>query len=319
MRSAIKWIQIEGMYRLCHYFMLFAFSASVLTSCYVSKTGVYAWEDSNPSLIEKSIPTEEVAYLMDSLLTDRDRLVVLSQEMSRSTDNNLTVAIENQLVQSLVVNDVFVLERDDDILLRLMGESAPEFTYLTKNKSSYSGVAASGSSGGSKLVGEEFVGSSYAHSSAGAMTSGVENWARAVQTQLPSATKLLTYRVVECGIQRGVKSREGELDEDKLITRMAMTVLDLKLVDASTGQIVFADRIAGNAQSEGLKGDFDRRKDPRYRFYSHGNPLQNGNPSEQEVVKEIDPDLSEAPNLRILQGLLGVAGVGTFLFFVLGG
>ena len=47
---------------------------------------------------------------------------------------------------------------------------------------------------------------------------------------------------------------------------MAMTVLDLKLVDASTGQIVFADRIAGNAQSEGLKGDFDRRKDPRYRF-----------------------------------------------------
>lgn len=299
--------------------MLLAIASSLLTSCYVTKTGVYAWEDSSANLIEESIPSEEVTQLMDSLLTATDRLVVLSEESPKSTDNNLSSGIETQLIQSLVRNKVAVLERDEDLLLRLMGESTTEFTYVTKNKSSYSGVAASGSRGGSRLVSEQLAGSSYSSSSSGAMTSGVEHWARAESTELPPATKLLTYRVIECGIQRGLQSREGGLDEDNLISREAMTVLDIKLVDASTGQILHADRISGVSRSEALKGEFDRRKDPKYRFYSHGNPLQNGNPEEQEVVKEDDLGISDAPNRRFLQGLFGVGAVGAFLVFVLGG
>ena len=298
---------------------LFAFVSCLLTSCYVTKTGVYSWEDSNANLIAKSIPSDEVSELMDSLLTDSDRLVLLSEESSKSTDNNLTVGIETQLIQSLVRSKVVVLERDEDVLLRLMGESTPDFTYVTKNKSSYSGIAASGSSGGSRVVGEQFAGSSYSSSSAGAMTSGVEHWSRAEATQLPTATKLFTYRVVECGIQRGLESREGGLEADKLLSREAMTILDIKLVDAQTGRILHADRISGTARSEVLKGEYDLRKDPSYRYYSHGNPIQNGNPEEQEVVKQDSPALTGNSNFRIFQGLLGVAGVGTFLWFVLGG
>ena len=291
----------------------------LLTSCYVTKTGVYAWEDSNANLIEESIPSEEITTLMDSLLTDADRLVVLSEELPKTTDGNRISGIETQLIQSLVQNKVTVLERDDDLLLRLMGESTTEFTYLTKNKSFYSGVAASGSIGGSRLVSEQLSGSSYSASSAGAMTSGVEHWKRAEPTELSTATKLLTYRVIECGIQRGLKSQEGGWSESSLFSRDAMTVLDIKLIDAKTGQILHADRISGASRSEALKGEFDRRRDPSYRFYSHGKPLQNGNPEEQEIVKTDDVGLTDAPKGRFLQGFLGIGGLVTFLILVLSG
>lgn len=309
------------MIRSFRHALLLAAASSFLTSCYVTKTGVYAWEDANANLIEQSFPCDEVTQLMDSLLTDADRLVLLSEESSQSTDNNLTVSIETQLIQKLVRNEIAVLERDDDLLLRLMGESAPEFTYINKNKTFFSGVAASGSSGTSRLVGEQFVGGSSSSSSSGAVTSGVERWSRAEATQLSAATKLFTYRVVECGIQRGLQSRQGELEEDKLLSREAMTILDIKLIDAQTGQILHADRISGVARSVALKGEFDGRKDPSYRFYSHGNPLQNGNPTEQEVevVRDDTPTIDNALRFPILQGLLGVAGLGTFLFVVLGG
>ena len=56
---------------------------------------------------------------MDSLLTDADRLVVLSEELPKTTDGNRISGIETQLIQSLVQNKVTVLERDDK-LLRLM-------------------------------------------------------------------------------------------------------------------------------------------------------------------------------------------------------
>ena len=249
----------------------------LLTSCYVTKTGVYAWEDSNANLIEESIPSEEITTLMDSLLTDADRLVVLSEELPKTTDGNRISGIETQLIQSLVQNKVTVLERDDDLLLRLMGESTTEFTYLTKNKSFYSGVAASGSIRLAVGLRAAF-GSSYSASSAGAMTSGVEHWKRAEPTELSTATKLLTYRVIECGIQRGLKSQEGGWSESSLFSRDAMTVLDIKLIDAKTGQILHADRISGASRSEALKGEFDRRRDPSYRFYSHGKPLQKWQP-----------------------------------------
>lgn len=319
MGTSSRNVKIESMIKFTRQAMLLAIASSMLTSCYVTKTGVYDWDDSNANLIEQSIPSDLVTQLMDSLLVESDRLVVLSEESPKSLDNNLTVGIETQLIQGLVQHGVSVLERDEDMLLRLIGESSSKYTHVTKNKSSYTGVAASGSSGGSRLVGQQLAGSSYSSSSAGAMTSGVENWARAEPTELPTATKLLTYRVLECGIQRGLQSREGGFDEDKLISREAMTVLDIKLVDASTGQITFADRISGVARSEARKGEFDRRKDPSYRFYSHGSPLQNGNPEEQEVVKDDDLGISDAPNLRFLQGLVGLGAVGTFLFFALGG
>jgi len=74
-------------------------------------------------MIENSIPCDDVVNLLDSVLTSRDRLVVVSEETRSTGDSPLLSGIEAQLIKKLVSNGVVVLERDKDLITKMVAES----------------------------------------------------------------------------------------------------------------------------------------------------------------------------------------------------
>lgn len=272
--------------------------AVALSSCSIStyvstERGVYAWENSNARLIEKSVPCERVVSLIDSAIVGSDRLVISSEETATSGDSPLLSGIETQLIKSLVDHGVVVLERDEDMVSKIISESSNSYHVVRGEKARHSGVTSSvvnGRSYGSAGSFQQGSSASYASSlqgGSGAVSYGVENWSRLDSTSLISATKILSYRVLECGIQKTVNERSSSMIEEA--GRRAQTVLDIKLIDAKSGQILLAERAVGIQEHVPEKGEVRVGEDPRFKYYSFGRPLQNGNPEEQTLKTEDVP------------------------------
>ena len=283
----------------------------LVSSCTAPRTyGIYAWENSNARLIEKSVPASAVVHLVDSVLTDLDRLVVLSEETSLSTDRPILTGIEAQIERGLLAANVTVLERDHDLIARIIAESEDHYRVLSEEKYRHSGAAASqvsGSSSGSASSNYSYVassGGSYRSSvsgGSGQVSYSVENWSRLDSTNLLAATKILSYRVLECGIQKQVEKSGYDGYPAKEVGRLARTVLDIKLIDAATGEIMLSERVSGSERYRPEEGDVETGVDPQYRYYSFGSPLQNGNPELQKISEDEEP---ESPPKKPLLGFL---------------
>lgn len=305
--------QMDNMKFSIHVFFLWGMSV-VLSSCSIStyvssERGVNAWENSNALLIEKSIPCDRVVSLIDSAVIGSDRLAILSEETTTSVDNPLLAGIETQLVKSLVNHGLVVLERDEDMISKLISESLENYHVVRGEKSRHSGVASSvvnGSSYGAAGNFQQGTNSTYASSvsgGSGAISYGVENWSRLDSTSLLSATKILSYRVLECGIQKTVDEASSASYQEA--GRKALTVLDIKLIDAKSGQILIADRATGIQEDSYSREEARIVDDPRFKYYSFGRPVQNGNPEEQTVKKE-DAPLPKKPFMTIVGAILSV-------------
>ena len=131
---------------------------------------------------------------------------------------------------------------------------------------------------------------SSASGGSGQVSHSVENWARLDSTKLVAATKILSYRVLECGTQKQVERSGYDDGYPAEVGRLARTVLDIKLIDASTGEIMLSERVSGAERYRPGKGEVDYGVDPQYRYYSFGSPLQNGNPELQKVREEEEPE-----------------------------
>ena len=272
----------------------------MFASCSAARNyGVYSWENSNARLIEKSVPTNDIVHLVDSVLTDEDRLVVLSEETSVSSDWPILTGIEAQIVRGLLAAEVTVLERDHDLIGRIIAESEDHYRVLAEEKYRHSGAAASQSisnSSGSASSNYSYVAGSRgsyrssASGGSGQVSHSVENWARLDSTKLVAATKILSYRVLECGTQKQVERSGYDDGYPAEVGRLARTVLDIKLIDASTGEIMLSERVSGAERYRPGKGEVDYGVDPQYRYYSFGSPLQNGNPELQKVREEEEPE-----------------------------
>ena len=263
---------------------------AAFSSCSVSTHyGVYSWENSNASLIERSVPCEQIVALLDSALLETDRLVVVSEETPASGDKPILAGIEAQLIRELLNSGVTILERDDDLISKIISESAENYVVLRSEESSYSGVSAteiSGRSFGSSGNFQQGNSTSYSSSvtgGGGAVAYGIENWSRTDSTSLLSANRILSYRVLECGVQKEVEGGSSSGYPIQEIGRNARTVLDIKLINANSGEILLAERVIGVEEYEPSEGDVEIGIDPSFRYYSFGSPLQNGNPEAQKV------------------------------------
>ena len=294
-------------------FLLSCCVGSVFASCSVSTSyGVYSWENSNAMMIENSVPCDDVVYLLDSVLTSRDRLVVVSEETRSTGDSPLLSGIEAQLIKKLVSNGVVVLERDKDLITKMVAESGERYTLVNAEKYRYSGVSSSEISGGSSaFAGNYMQGNNATYNSSvsgGAETAtyGLENWVRRDSTSLLSATRILSYRVIECGIQKQTDGWSNSGSSPREVGRMARTVLDVKLLDAVTSEIILAERVVGVERR--LPGEDGVRQgiDPRYRHYSFGRPVQNGNPQMQRVTESEAPPAEKPKAPARVFGFIGL-------------
>ena len=272
-------------------------AASVLlVGCYVSQSavGVLSWENSNPVLIEKSLPINQILQELDSEVDLSESLVIWNEEQRITTDNSITASFEGALIRSLLNEGYQLLERDQDLIYRMLAESGDGFIQINPEKNWSTGSALSAeSSGSSAYLGGYSSGYSSSRGIGGSEYYDKKNWVYKDSTSLNTAKKALSYRIVECGIV--IEEEQSDFGYIERVIREARTVIDLKVLDVTTGSILSASRVT-QAVRDTLSGEtYDEYKDRTYRNYHYTYPVVNGNPRQQKVTKE-DPPTKKSRN-----------------------
>ena len=173
----------------------------LIVGCTVSHKPIFKpkFERSNIIQIEKSIHGLEMVNSIRSVISRNHKLVIASMEKPYSGDSLVSHLIEDNLITNLSNIKYNVLERDEDLIYRLMSESEKKYRVIVEPHN-------------------------------------LEN----LDFNIQSADKILSYRVLECGIllesSKNRTYRNGGLDN----IRHARTKLHIRVIDAKTGRIEFA-------------------------------------------------------------------------------
>ena len=201
------------------------------------------FEKSNVIQIEKSIDGLEVISSIKSVLSRNHKIVVVSMEKPHSEDSMVSYLIEDNLITDLTKAKYNVLERDEDLLYRLISESEEGYRVVIEPRSI-----------------EEVL-------------------------DIQSADKILSYRVLECGIllesSRNKTYGNGGYD----YIRYARTKLHIRVVDVKTGQIELATILENEVQDIIPSGLAQTLSTIHFTYYDYTLP---NSPWEKEQVQSTE-------------------------------
>lgn len=206
------------------------------------------FEKSNVIQIEKSIDGLEVISSIKSVLSRNHKIVVVSMEKPHSEDSMVSYLIEDNLITDLTKAKYNVLERDEDLLYRLISESG----------------------GGRKKKGYRVV---------------IEPRSIEEVLDIQSADKILSYRVLECGIllESSKNKTYGNGGYDYI--RYARTKLHIRVVDVKTGQIELATILENEVQDIIPSGLAQTLSTIHFTYYDYTLP---NSPWEKEQVQSTE-------------------------------
>ena len=255
-----------------------------LSSCVVQTTVTY--EKTNASLVQKSIKDLNALQNLKSKINKDDKIIIIGTEDYDGGDYSLLATLEDEIIKEFVMGGYRVLERDNDMVYRLFSEEAPNYKYVNKIKShngSYSYDLSGSSLRGNASEGysNAYLSGSSASQSESASYSQ-KNYNQEYQSSLHSADKIIGYRVIECGIVYDYDEEEAGLGE---VEREARTILEVRLTDAKTSEILSAITLDGKANDFVNEKDINALTTFSYRYYSHTLPKTHGNPT-RTTVKE---------------------------------
>jgi len=211
--------------------------------------------NTDPRFVDKVLDKVELPMSLYGRLSYSDRIAVMSVDRSRHNERDAQLVVERALMKKLVTRDYFVLERDENLLGRLMTESTGDAGRLWD----------------------------YYVSGKGDTLSGLK-----LPNAMAFATKILTYRILELGITR------TPLSNDEKISRIGSVQLELGLVDVSTSKVLFLDIVQGYAQDTLQTFDYNLISNLHYMFPSDALPLVLNLPAKPQIVG-LKADSSSGP------------------------
>ena len=253
-----------------------------LSSCAIKQTVTY--EKTNASLIQKSIKDLNTLDNLKSKINKTDKIAIIGVEDYKTGDYSLLATLEDEIIKEFVSKGYKVLERDNDMVYRLFSEESPNYKYMNRVKSYDKSNAYDLS--GSSLFGSANDGSSNAYLSGDAYSKSAstsysqENYNQQYQSSLQSADKIISYRVIESGIVYDYEEEDAGIGE---VEREARTILEVRLTDAKTSEILSAITLDGKANDFVKEQDISALKSFSYRYYSHTFPKTHGNPAKATV------------------------------------
>ena len=262
-----------------------------------------AFEDSNASLIRESVESISLVNSVDQYLDSGDKIVFVSMESDKTNDFAIPAMIEDVMLNKLLTRGYNVLERDDNLLYRLLSESGETFTYHERyKKSAYgkeSGVATSN------------MGSGYLFSSSAGVRSS-ESWEKehfdsnTFSTTLESADKILSYRIIDSGIIYEILCEGTGCDS---LQRYASTILHLRAIDAKSGQLMGIAELKGECWDKIHVDDKEIYEDYSLAYYKHGYPVIYGKNKESGKVLVSKTKGSSSSAGRAIGAVIAVVGV----------
>jgi len=244
------------------------------SSCAIKQTVTY--EKTNASLIQKSIKDLKTLENLKSKINKSDKIAIVGVEDYNTGDYSLLATLEDEIIKEFVSKGYKVLERDNDMVYRLFSEESKNYKYINRVKGAKYGTSAY--SKNTDYNSHYLYGSSQANS--GSVYSEIKHYDQEFQSSLQSADKIISYRVIESGIVYDYDEKDTDIGE---IEREARTILEVRLTDAKTSEILSAITLDGKANDIVSEKDVAALKDFSYRYYSHTLPKTHGNPKKATV------------------------------------
>jgi hypothetical protein len=249
-----------------------------LSSCAIQGPTV-TYEKTNASLIQKSIKNLKAVDNLKSKINKLDKIAIVGVEDYKTGDYSLLATLEDEIIKEFVTSGYKILERDNDMVYRLFSEESKKYKHVNRVKGAKYGVSVSSKS--------EDVNSYYLYgnsrSNSGSSFSEIKNYDQEFQSTLQSADKIISYRVIESGIIYDYEEKDAKVGE---VEREARTILEVRLTDAKTSEILLAVTLDGTANDFVNDNDVKALKDFSYRYYSHTLPKTHGNPKKATVVHQ---------------------------------
>ena len=247
-----------------------------LSSCAIMPEVSY--ESSNASLIQKSIKNLNTVNNLKEYLSKNDKIVFIGTEDKKTRDWSIPATIEDEVIKEFVVNGYNILERDNDLIYRMLSEEKENYVHINREVENSTSIQ-----GGAAAVAANNYGSSYIFGYAAAQKElkkkELRNFEETYNSQLSSADKIISYRVIESGIHYYNENDNPDAKFGEL-KREARTILEVRLIDSKTSEILNALTLDGIASDNVREEDRDALKDFGYRFYRHSLPKTHGQPGE---------------------------------------
>jgi hypothetical protein len=281
------------------------------------------FDNSHAILIEKAIKGLDIVNAVKNYVDMKEKLVVVSIETSTTHDYPINYVIEDNLIGNLVGANYAVLERDENLLTRMLYEQGDRYQRVIPDSPSTQ-----------LLRGIESEGMLYLNPSAYATKTGdstvnlketmdfflkLNDFYKDMlsQVKVKNADVMVSYRILECGImvekeepKKGAAPEEKAKLGDKKTTdtsllkvyfkREAMARLAVRVVDAKTGEVRYAGILENRSKDslpfEQEKGQTEAEfrsnvaqyqaylKDYHYTFYDQQLPNVKGIKQEQEEI-----------------------------------
>ncbi len=191
------------------------------------------FENSNQLFIERTVDKLDLGKTFP--IPQGQSIALVSLESDKTVDAPIVATIEDQLVRSLLKNQFVVLERDNDMLKRLLRENHP-----TDHKSGYSILT----------------------------TDSAQTFVKMYKTHLKAADYLVSYRVLECGLVYGRNITDGFIDRNGVIR------LHVRIQKVDTGEIVYAENLTGTYKDRVVAEYLQYYENYHFNYFPSGYPLQ---------------------------------------------
>ncbi len=191
------------------------------------------FENSNQLFIERTVDKLDLGKTFP--VPQGQSIALVSLENEKTIDIPIVATIEDQLVRSLLKNQFVVLERDNDMLKRLLRENHP-----TDHKNGYSMLT----------------------------TDSAQTFVKMYKTHLKAADYLVSYRVLECGLVYGRNIMDGFIDRNGIIR------LHVRIQKVDTGEIVYAENLTGTYKDRVIAEYLQYYENYQFNYFASGYPLQ---------------------------------------------
>jgi hypothetical protein len=253
------------------------------------------YDNSNPVKIEQSISGLDLTPLLQGKVVKNDLIVVRSIESVTSAedyflDSGVKYVIEDNLITSLLNMGYRVGERDPDIMFELSRESTEKYNLSNLSfRSSGKRKTEEAKAPEGATINNFYYGDMSSNTLSKSNASiNEENIKEVIETDLMAATKLLTYRVLECGINYS----KIELDLNN-INRHAKTRLHCRLEDTKSGEIISSGIVENELIDKIDESKLKDLEEFHYYFYDHG--LPNAGSLNNQVDNKNNEVLSSIP------------------------
>jgi len=265
-----------------NYFSLFIITIMLfLSSCTVSQQQAYEYKSrrsivtydlSNPIVLEKSARGLNILSILPPPSTLGEGTIAvrsIESDINNHLDDGVIYMIEDNLITLLIESGYNVVERDPDALGNLYRESDLKFKKANPKYKKLNSI-----NNLDKLAGPNI------EARGSVINENSNSQAEYIETQINSATYILSYRVLECGVVYNEIANKSDV-----LDRSSRTRLHCRLTNTKTSKIYAAGLLENEFNDVVYASDVKNLQQISYKYYDHTLPLQSNDEDAANTIK----------------------------------